>query len=116
MRSRPGVSLVEVLVAAVLLAVGVGGAMSALLAAARLRDRAATREAVVRAVEARLGWFAVNACTWADTTVAATDAGVEEAWRISRATAGMARLEGRTVGRTSGAPVRLSLVHERRCP
>lgn len=116
MTSRRGVSLVEVLVAAVLLAVGVGGALSALVAAARLRDRAGTREAVVRAVEARLGWFAATACAaGADTTIAATDARVEEAWRVTRAGA-VVRLEGRALGRAPGTPVRLALVHERRCP
>lgn len=115
MRSRPGVSLVEVLVAAVLLAVGVGGAMSAVLAAARLRARAGTREAVVRVVEARLGWFAGNACAAGDTTIGAMDARVEETWRVTRSP-GSARLEGRALGRAPGTPVRLALVHERRCP
>jgi Tfp pilus assembly protein PilV len=115
MRSRPGVSLVEVLVAAVLLAVGVGGAMSALLAAARLRGRAGTREAVVRVVEARLGWFAGTACASADTVIGASDAGVEETWRVTRSS-GSVRLEGRALGRAPGSAVRLALVHERRCP
>lgn len=115
MRSRPGVSLVEVLVAAVLLAVGVGGAMSALVAAARLRDRAGTREAVVRVVEARLAWFGAMACAGTDTTIAGSAARVEEAWRITRS-GGTVRLEGRALGRAAGTPVRLALVHERRCP
>jgi Tfp pilus assembly protein PilV len=115
MRSRPGVSLVEVLVAAVLLAVGVSGAVSALVAAARLRDRAGTREAVVRVVEARLGWFSGSACAWADTTIVSMEPRIEEVWRVTRA-GGVVRLEGRALGRAAGTPVRLALVHERRCP
>lgn len=115
MRERAGVSLVEVLVASVLLAIGVGGALGALVAAARMRDRAGRREAVVRAVDARLGWFALNACAPTDTVIAAVVDGVDETWRITRAGA-TSRLEGRALAVAPGRPVRLSLVHERSCP
>lgn len=115
MRSRRGVSLVEVLVASVLLAVGVSGALGALVAAARLRHRASVREAVTRRVEARLAWFTLQGCATVDTTVADASGVIEDRWRVTRS-GGVIRLEGRTRSVDGGRPVRLSLVHERRCP
>lgn len=115
MRTRRGVSLVEVLVAAVLLAIGVSGALGALVAAARLRDRAGMREAVARTVESRLGWFTLHGCAAVDTILADGSRGIEEQWRVTRAGA-VARLEGRARSTDAGRAVRVALVHERRCP
>lgn len=112
---RRGVTLVEVLVASVLLAVGVGGTMGAIVAAARLRERAGRREALVRVAEARLAWFTRAACASGDTVLTMRAAGIDETWRVTRDGAG-ARLEGRALADAAGHPVRLSLVHARRCP
>ena len=85
MQLRVGVSLVEVLVAAVLLAVGVSGALSALTGAARLRTGAALRERVAEAAEARLSWFEGRACLLTDTVVtSAPGALVNEGWQVRR--------------------------------
>lgn len=73
MRRRPGVTLVEVLVATVLLAIGVAGSLSTLSAAARLRDGARVREALAAVAHDRLGWFESLGCAATDT--AAVDAG-----------------------------------------
>ncbi|MBK7907427.1 MAG: prepilin-type N-terminal cleavage/methylation domain-containing protein [Gemmatimonadetes bacterium] len=115
MRSRRGVSLVEVLVASALLAVGVSGALSALVTAARLRQRASVREAVTRRVEARLAWFTLQGCASVDTVVVDASAAIEERWRVTRSGA-VARLDGRARSVDGGRPVRVALVHERRCP
>ncbi len=113
MRSRPGVSLVEVLVAAVVLAVGVAGTMRALGAAAWLRERAFAHERVAEVVRARVLWFAREACR-GDRIVRAETDGVEEAWRVVRV-GGEARLEGRAWAAGARGAVRLGLVHTRRC-
>ncbi len=115
MRPRPGVTLVEVLVASVLLAIGIGGTLGALVAAARLRDGAGRRELVASVVEARLVWFAISACASTDTVLSGAADGVEETWRITRA-GPLARLEGRARSSLPGRPVRLALAHERQCP
>jgi len=116
MQRRRGVSLVEVLVAAVLLAVGVAGTMNAVVAAVRLRVRADARETAARTVEGRLAWFQRAACAGTDSLeVIRVDGTIEEAWRITRA-GGTARLNGRASVASVGAPVRLALTHERRCP
>jgi type II secretory pathway component PulJ len=62
MSRRRGVSLVEVLVATVLLAVGVTGTLASLAAAGRLRETARGREAVAAAMRERLSWFEAVAC------------------------------------------------------
>ncbi len=104
------------LVAAVLLAVGVGGCLSALLAAARLRTRAAAREAVAHAVEARVAWFAAAACgVGADSLVRSDSAArVAEVWRVRRDSA-RATLEGGAAS-AGPAPHRRALRATRRCP
>jgi hypothetical protein len=109
------VTLVEVLVASVLLAVGVSGTLGALVAAARLRSRASVREAVARTVDARLTWFSLHGCMPVDTTLAGAVGAVEERWRVTRA-GGVARLEGRARSVAGGRPVSVGLEHERRCP
>ena len=68
MRNRRAVSLVEVLVAAVLLAIGIGGTLQALLASAKLRLDADAREAVVALLLDRLAWFEAHACSVTDTS------------------------------------------------
>ena len=117
MSNRKGISLVEVMVAALLLAVGVAGSLSALLAAAQLRSRASVREAVALSLETRLSWFAANACAFTGDTVLRSSSGTRlvESWRVLRDSAG-ARLEGRVVG--GGGPLTLArtLVVSRRCP
>jgi Tfp pilus assembly protein PilV len=67
MQSRAGVSLVEVLVAAVLLAVGIGGTLSSLAATARLREWARNRERLAAEALDRLSWFEARACAQTDT-------------------------------------------------
>ena len=61
--------------AAVLLAIGVGGALGALLAAAQLRTRASAREAVAATVEARVAWFGAAACGVAADSVVGSSMG-----------------------------------------
>lgn len=115
--TRRGVSLVEVLVAAVLLTVGVAGSLSALLAAAQLRSRASVRENVAQALESRLGWFAATGCALASDTIIRPDstARVRESWRVSRDSSG-ARLDGRAMSGAGPHAVRRSLSVSRRCP
>lgn len=110
-------TLTEVLVAAVLLAIGVGGSLGSLLVAAQLRTRADAREAVAQAVEDRLSWFAASACTVASDTLVGASGGasVDERWRVTRV-GSVARLEGRALARTGAHQVRRALVATRRCP
>ncbi len=67
MTSRRGVTLIEGLVASVLLAIGIAGTLNAMVASARLRLSADTREALVGLMLDRLAWFEANACTTTDT-------------------------------------------------
>lgn len=117
MMNRRGVTLVEVLVAALLLAIGVAGSLSALLASAQLRARASAREAVAQALDARLGWFAARACGFAGDTVvrSAPAARVEESWRVHRDST-VARLEGRAIGGSGPHAFRRALRVVRSCP
>lgn len=68
MRLRPGVTLIEVLVASVLLGVGIAGTMNALAASARLRVDADAREALAGLMMDRLAWFEARACAGADSS------------------------------------------------
>ncbi len=68
MRTRPGVSLVETLVAAVLLMLGIGGSLHALATSARLRSEADAREALSLLLLDRLAWFEALACAGGDTS------------------------------------------------
>lgn len=80
---RRGVSLVEVLVAATLLAVGVAGTLHALLASARLRLDADRREALVGMLLDRLAWFEAAACAGGDTAgVTRLADGPEARWGV----------------------------------
>jgi Tfp pilus assembly protein PilV len=74
MQPRAGVSLVEVLVAAVLLAVGIGGTLSSLAVTARLREWARDRERVAAEALDRLAWFEARACAQSDTAERVTTA------------------------------------------
>lgn len=83
MRNRRAVSLVEVLVAAVLLAIGISGTLQALLASARLRMDADKREALVGLLLDRLAWFESRACSVADTSgVVTLPDGPAAVWRV----------------------------------
>ncbi len=85
MRNRRAVSLVEVLVAAVLLAIGIGGTLQALLASARLRLDADSREALVGLLLDRLAWFEARACSVSDTSgVVRLPDGPAAVWRVQR--------------------------------
>lgn len=67
-RCRVGVSLIEVLVATVILAIGVAGAQAALLAAARYRASADAREALAAVVVERMVWIEHRGCADPDTS------------------------------------------------
>jgi prepilin-type N-terminal cleavage/methylation domain-containing protein len=83
MNSRRGVTLIEVLVAAVLLALGIAGTLNAMVASARLRVSADTREALVGVMLDRLAWFEVNACSVSDTAgVTRLPDGPEARWAL----------------------------------
>lgn len=84
MHPQRGVSLVEVLVATVLLAVGITGTLASLAAAARLREDARGREAVAAAMRERLAWFEAVGCVPETSSGDATRAdGVRLAWIIA---------------------------------
>jgi Tfp pilus assembly protein PilV len=114
MQQRPGVSLVEVLVAAVLLAVGIGGTLSSLAATARLRDWARHREQLAAEALDRLAWFEARACAQLDTAETVTTAErVTLEWGV-RDSAGrrLLRFAAVSAGRP---PQRLSLRSSWRC-
>lgn len=116
MRSRTAVSLIEVLVATVLLAVGVSGTLSSLSAAARLRHGASGREALAAAAHDRLAWFERAGCLAADSSATDELAGdVRVQWQL-RST-----VEGRTLQMEAVAPWaarthRLTLATSLPCP
>ncbi|MBX3132137.1 MAG: prepilin-type N-terminal cleavage/methylation domain-containing protein [Gemmatimonadaceae bacterium] len=115
MRTRPGVSLVEVLVAATLLAVGIGGTLQSLLLSAQLRHSADLREAAAGYALDRLAWFEARACVQADTAAVEPKApGIELRWQL-RATDVERRLllEVHTDLKPPRAPIRLHA--EARC-
>lgn len=115
MRTRRGVSLVEVLVAVLLLTVGVGGCVQALLAAGRLRTRAAARERLAHVVEARLQWFRSRPCAAGDASIDhTTPDGVHERWIVVR-TGALLRLDGRAGAGAGADSMRVGLTQLRRC-
>jgi len=117
MSARRGFSLVEVLVASILLTVGVAGSLSALVTAARLRALASAREAVAQALDSRLDWFATNACAFTGDTVVRAQAGTGtvETWRVRRDSSG-AVLAGRVEAGVGPHTVRRALSVARSCP
>lgn len=91
MPARLGVTLVEVLVATVLLAIGVSGSLSALSAAARLRDGARVREALAAAAHDRLSWFEATGCAAGDSSGVDEGArGVQLTWNVRADSTGRA--------------------------
>lgn len=83
--SRRGTSLVEVLVASVLLGVGVSGCLSTLAVAARFHERARAREEIAAEAHDRLGWFVSQGCVVVDTLSDASSRGlVQGEWTVLR--------------------------------
>lgn len=116
MTQRAGISLVEVLVAAVLLAIGIAGTLSALTTAMRLRLGAEAQEAAVERADARLRWFARGPCPARDTAVHVDDSrGERERWRV-RADSSGATLSGLAEVPTFGGRRRFALEARRACP
>lgn len=116
MRMRRGVSLAEVLVSAVLLAIGIGGSLHALSASARLRTQADRREAIVGLMLDRLSWFEAFACAGGDTVgVTRLTDGPEARWRVeSVGTVRVLTLDGARAPGQSGP--RTHVVTSRPCP
>jgi prepilin-type N-terminal cleavage/methylation domain-containing protein len=114
MARRSGVSLVEVLVATVLLAIGVAGCVAALQAASRLRLDAATREGAVATVERRLTWFESRGCLGRDTVIVVLAPDTER-WILSRDSTGVT-MDGRAEGAVGARFVRVPLRVRRGCP
>jgi Tfp pilus assembly protein PilV len=83
---RRGSSLVEVLVATVLLAVGVAGTLSALAAAARLRTAARAQERVAATALEAFSAFVARGCVVSDSLIVASvdSSGATTASRIQR--------------------------------
>jgi Tfp pilus assembly protein PilV len=116
MSARPGVSLVEVLVCVLLLALGIGGTVQALVASARLQRDADRREVVVGLLLDRLAWFETVACAGGDTAglTRATE-GPQAQWRVEAV--GSRRVLTLEGSRVSGpAAPRTQVVTTRACP
>lgn len=114
MPQRRGVSLIEVLVATVLLAVGISGTVASLAATARMRMIARDRESLAAAALDRLSWFEVRACAQLDTFERATqpDSALVE-WQVSASSERRTlRFEAASAGLT---PQRLTLTASWRC-
>jgi hypothetical protein len=114
MSRRTGVSLVEVLVATVLLAIGVAGCVAALQAASRLRLDAVMRENAAATVERRLTWFESRACAGADTVIVVLAPDTER-WVLTRDSTGVT-MAGRAEGALGSRFVRVPLRVRRGCP
>ncbi len=115
--SRAGVSLTEVLVATVLLAVGVGGTMGALAAALRMRNGASVRERVAAAAHERLTWFERAGCAVQDTAITVTaplGTGIAESWEVV-SEPGAVRLLGEARGAHAGLGFAVHLDTRRAC-
>lgn len=113
MPNRPAVSLVEVLVATVLLAVGAAGTVAALAAAARLRLVASMRESAVATAESRLAWFEARGCATPDTTIEAAPPDGER-WTVRHDSLSVL-LAGRAERRMGERIVRVPLTVRREC-
>jgi Tfp pilus assembly protein PilV len=111
---RSGTTLVEVLVASVLLAVGISGCLSTLAVAARFRERAAAREELAAAAQHRIGWFLSRGCAHADTSGSASDARLDQTWTFRRDSVG-ARIELDLTRRTPLVDERLTLAVDHPC-
>ncbi len=114
MRTRPAVSLIEVLVALVLLGIGVSGTLASLSAAQRLRDSARAREELAARASDRLDWFLSAGCAVGDTGSAADTAGrVITSWR-QRDSSGLRLLDVRAHDAARRVPS-LRVGSRRRC-
>ncbi len=105
----------EVLVAAVLLAIGVAGALSALVGAARLRAGALLRESLADRADARLSWFEGAACSAPDSLIRADGTPIEERWRLTRDSSG-ASLTGEARAAVGARTLRSALAARVECP
>lgn len=114
MPQRSGVSLIEVLVATVLLAVGISGTVASLAATARMRVRARDRESLAAAALDRLEWFEGRACAQTDTAESATlQDSVRVDWQVTDSSGQRTfRFDAERVGHT---PQRLTLRSSWRC-
>jgi type II secretory pathway pseudopilin PulG len=113
MSNRPAVTLIEVMVATVLLAVGVAGTVAALVAATRLRLEAAARETAAATADRRLAWFEAMGCLGGDTAIVALPPGAER-WTLERDTLS-ATLDGRAEHLVGSRAVRVPLRVRREC-
>lgn len=117
MSARPALSLVEVLVATVLLAVGICGTVASLAAAERLRADANRRERLAAAVNARLAWFDAVGCT--ETAASGTSTsldGVGVSWTLAALDAdSMRRVEIDAAHGEGSRRLRLSIATGRLC-
>lgn len=115
MTPRRGVTLIEVLVAAVLLAVGISGTLHAMAASFRLRVDADAREQLVGLMLDRLAWLEARACTQADTAaVTRVPGGPEAAWSL-RAVGSTRILEIRGARRAGGGGARSHILTSLQC-
>lgn len=115
--SRAGVSLTEVLVATVLLAVGVSGTMGALASALQMRNGATTRERVAAAAQDRLTWFERAGCAINDSSITVADStgsGVAERWEVEPTPGGVI-LAGDARGTRTGVAFSLRLESRLAC-
>jgi type II secretory pathway pseudopilin PulG len=81
---RRGTSLVEVLVATVLLAVGIAGTLGSLAAAARLRTAARAQERVGAVAVEAFSNFVADGCAISDSLVTDTTDGPQARVRVVR--------------------------------
>lgn len=117
MRARSALSLVEVLVATVLLAVGISGTVASLAAAERLRVDASRRERLTAAVNGRLAWFDAVGCTaYATSGATSTADGVQVAWTLAEVDAdSVRRVDIDAVHGAGSRALRLSIATRRIC-
>lgn len=114
MPARRAVSLIEVLVATVLLAIGIHGTLGALAAAQRLHRAARERDLLAFRALDRLGWWAQQACAQGDTSAIERDStGIEARWSVDEAS-GTRRLRWSARGGGS-RPTRLDITTDWPC-
>lgn len=95
--------------AAVLLAIGVGGCLGALATSLRMRNGAAAREVLAAAAHDRLTWFESSGCAVQDTLIAVAEGAgnrAAESWQVA---AEPSAVTLRGVATKSGAGVSFSL-------
>ena len=108
-RSRAGVTLPEVLVAAMLLGVGVAGCVASLAVSIRFRNAATAREQVAATIASRLSWFEAVGCATPDTTIDPPPvARTKERWEVRHDPQGV-RLTGAARSAAPNLPYELSI-------